>query len=64
MKKLVLLFAVVFAVVNTSLANDGVKKLKKHRRARYHQCDAYKTQYAPIKPDHHKRHHHTCDAYN
>jgi hypothetical protein len=31
---------------------------------KYVNCDAYKTQYKPIKADKHKRHHHTCDAYN
>ena len=63
MKKLVLLSAAVLVAVGTSFAGDGVKKLKKHKkRTRYVQCDAYKTHYAPIKPERHK--HHTCDAYN
>ena len=63
MKKLVLLSAAVLVAVGTSFAGDGVKKLKKHRRVRYHQCDAYKTQYAPIKPERHHNHG-LCDAYN
>jgi hypothetical protein len=62
MKKLVLLLVVSVMAIGTSFANDGVKKLKKHKRTRYVQCDAYKTHYAPIKPERHK--HHTCDAYN
>ena len=60
MKKLVLLLVVFVMGMGTSFANDGIK-LKKHKRVKYHQCDAYKTHYAPIKPE---RHHHTCDAYN
>ena len=63
MKKLVLLSAAILVAVGTSFAGDGVKKLKKHKRARYHQCDAYKTHYAPIKQDRH-RSHGLCDAYN
>jgi hypothetical protein len=63
MKKLVLLVMVSVMAIGTSFANDGVKKLKKHKRARYHTCDAYKTHYAPIKQDRH-RSHGLCDAYN
>ena len=62
MKKLVLLVMVSVMAIGTSFANDGVKKLKKHKRVKYHQCDAYKTQYKPLKAERHK--HHTCDAYN
>ena len=62
MKKLVLLSVAVLVAVGTSFAHDGGKKLKKHKRVKYHQCDAYKTHYAPIKPERH--HNHTCDAYN
>ena len=62
MKKLVLLLMVSVMATGTSFAGDGVKKLKKSKRVKYHQCDAYKTHYAPIKPERHK--HHTCDAYN
>ena len=63
MKKLVLLVMVSVMAIGTSFANDGVKKLKKHKRARYHTCDAYKTHYAPIKPERHHNHG-LCDAYN
>jgi hypothetical protein len=63
MKNLFILLLVSVMATGTSFANDGVKKLKKHKkRTKYVQCDAYKTQYAPIKPERHK--HHTCDAYN
>lgn len=62
MKSLVLLLVVFVMGMGTSFANDGVKKLKHRKRVKYHQCDAYKTHYAPIKPERHK--HHTCDAYN
>lgn len=64
MKKLVLLFAVLLVAVSTTFAHDGKPKKLRRSKSAYHQCDAYKTQYAPIKHDHHKRHHHTCDAYN
>jgi hypothetical protein len=47
MKKLVLLSVAVLVAVGTSFAHDGGKKLKKHKRVKYHQCDAYKTHYAP-----------------
>lgn len=30
---------------------------------KYHTCDAYKTQYKPLKAEKHK-HHKLCDAYN
>jgi len=63
MKKLVLLSVAVLVAVGTSFAHDGGKKLKKHKRVKYHQCDAYKTHYAPIKPERH-RGHGSCDAYN
>jgi hypothetical protein len=63
MKNLVLLSVTFLLAVGTTFANDGVKKLKKHKRAKYHQCDAYKTQYKPIKQDRH-RSHGLCDAYN
>ena len=33
------------------------------KSTKYHTCDAYKTQYKPIKPEKHK-HHGLCDAYN
>jgi hypothetical protein len=62
MKKLVLLSAAVLVAVGTSFAGDGIKLKKHKKRTRYVQCDAYKTHYAPIKPERHK--HHTCDAYN
>jgi uroporphyrinogen-III synthase len=62
MKKLVLLSAAILVAVGTSFAQDGKPKKLKKRKVRYHQCDAYKTHYAPIKPERHK--HHTCDAYN
>lgn len=63
MKKLVLLLVVSVMAIGTSLANDGIKLKKHKKRTRYVQCDAYKTQYAPIKPERHHKHH-TCDAYN
>lgn len=63
MKKLVLLSAAVLVAVGTSFAGDGIKLKKNKKRTRYHQCDAYKTHYAPIKPDRH-RSHGLCDAYN
>ena len=62
MKKLFLLSVAVLVAVGTSFAGDGIKLKKNKKRVKYHQCDAYKTQYAPIKPERHK--HHTCDAYN
>mgnify|MGYP007112311789 FL=1 len=36
MKKLVLLVMVSVMAIGTSFANDGVKKLKKHKRVKYH----------------------------
>ena len=62
MKKLVLLSVAILVAVGTSFANDGIKLKKHKKRTRYVQCDAYKTQYKPIKAEKHK--HHTCDAYN
>ena len=62
MKSLVLLLVVFVMGMGTSFANDGIKLKKHKKRTRYVQCDAYKTHYAPIKPERHK--HHTCDAYN
>jgi len=32
--------------------------------AKYVKCDAYKTQYKPIKAERHHGHHIKCDAYN
>lgn len=35
------------------------------KSTKYLDCDAYKTQYKPLKAEKHKRHHHQlCDAYN
>ena len=63
MKKLVLLSAVLLVAISTTFAQDGKPKKLRKSKSRYHQCDAYKTQYAPLKPERHHNHG-LCDAYN
>jgi hypothetical protein len=50
------IYVVFIAVIAIMLSSCGSSK--------YHPCDAYKTQYKPLKADQHKRHHHKCDAFN
>lgn len=43
----------------------AVVALSSCKSTKYLDCDAYKTQYKPLKAEKHKRHHHQlCDAYN
>jgi hypothetical protein len=57
MKKNFILMLALAGTLALALSSCGSTK--------YVNCDAYKTQYKPIKAEKHKHHHHKlCDAYN
>lgn len=55
--KTAILYTAIIITVLIAMSSCGSTK--------YVNCDAYKTQYKPLKAEKHKHHHHKlCDAYN